>query len=77
MGLGFYLAIIALALMLFFPVSNIIWVLSIRRSERKMGQKLTREQAGGQKVRARVIAVVLVLTFAWLFNLQLYSRLYG
>ncbi|HXK58034.1 MAG: hypothetical protein KDI74_07465 [Gammaproteobacteria bacterium] len=67
----------ALALMLFFPVSRMIWVLSVRRSERKLGKKLSMEEAGGQLARARFIAILLVSAFSWLFNMQLHSRLYG
>jgi len=76
MGQVFYIAVFVLALMLFFPVSKMIWVLSVRRSERMLGQKLTREETRGQLVRARFIALLLVSAFSWLFNLQLYSRLY-
>jgi hypothetical protein len=75
--MGFYLAVSALALLLFFPVSKMIWVLSVRRSERKLGKKLTAEETNGQLARARFIAIPLVSVFSWLFNLQLYSRLYG
>ena len=77
MSPGFYIAVLVLALLLFFPVSKIIWILSIRRAERKLEQNLTREEANGQMARARFIAVPLVFAFSWLFNLQLYSRLYG
>jgi len=75
--MGFYLAVSALALLLFFPVSKMIWVLSVRRSEHKLGKKLTAEETNGQLARARFIAIPLVSVFSWLFNLQLYSRLYG
>jgi len=73
----FYLSVAALALMLFFPVSKLIWVLGIRRAERKLGHKLASEEIQEQKARARFIAIVMVSIFSWLFNLQLYSRLYG
>ncbi|MCP4286831.1 MAG: hypothetical protein GY792_20705 [Gammaproteobacteria bacterium] len=75
--MGIYISVIVLALMLFFPVSKMIWVLSIRRTERKQSQALTQEEKNGQKARARFIAIPLVCAFSWLFNLQLYSRLYG
>jgi len=77
MSMGFYLAVVVLALMLFFPVCRVIWVLSIRRKERKLGHQLSSEETSGQLARARFIAVLLVFIFSWLFNLQLYSRLYG
>lgn len=73
----FYLSVVVLALLLFFPVSKLIWVLGIRRTERKLGHKLTSAEILGQKARARFIAVLLVSLFSWLFNLQLYNRLYG
>lgn len=73
----FYLGVIVLALMLFFPVSKMIWVLSVRRTQRKQGKTLSREEANGQLARARFIAILLVFAFSWLFNLQLFSRLYG
>ena len=74
---SFYIAVVTLALLLFLPVSKMIWVLSVRRTERKLGQKLPGEEANGQLARARFIAILLVSAFSWLFNLQLYSRLYG
>jgi len=77
MNIGFYPAVIVLALMLFFPVSRVIWVLSVRRKERKLGHQLSSDEASGQLARARFIAILLVIVFSWLFNLQLYSRLYG
>jgi hypothetical protein len=77
MSQSFYTAVIVLALMLFLPVSKLIWVLSVRRSERKLRHKLSREEANGQMARARFIAILLAFAFSWLFNLQLHSRLYG
>ena len=73
----FYIGVLVLALMLFFPVSKIVWVLSVRRAQRKQGKTLSSEESNGQLARARFIAVLLVSVFSWLFNLQLYSRLYG
>ncbi|MCB1868315.1 MAG: hypothetical protein KDI43_07235 [Gammaproteobacteria bacterium] len=75
--MGFYIAVFVLALLLFFPVTKVIWVLSVRRTERRLGKKLSGEEANGQLARARFIALLLVSVFSWLFNLQLYSRLYG
>ncbi|MCB1763315.1 MAG: hypothetical protein KDI27_09285 [Gammaproteobacteria bacterium] len=77
MSLEYYLSVLVLALMLFFPVSKLIWVLSIRRLERRQGQRLNPEEANGELARARFIAMLLVCVFSWLFTLQLYDRLYG
>jgi cobalamin synthase len=69
----FYLtfSIIVLALLLFFPVSKLVWVLSVRRLQRKLQRELSEEEIKGQKVRARFIAVLIVLVFSSLFNLSL------
>lgn len=60
-----------LALLLFAPVSKLIWVLSVRRKERRLGRKLTEREVTGERARARFLAVLLVSAFSLLFNLQL------
>lgn len=69
--LPFEIAVIVLALLLFFPVSNFIWVLSVRRLERKLGKPLTEPERQGQRNRARVIAAFVSLLFSLLFNTHL------
>lgn len=71
MSLSFYLWFILLAVMLFFPVSNLIWVISVRRLQRKLGTALDQEALHGQKIRARFISLFLVALFSWFFNLWL------
>ena len=71
MNLFFYLSIAILALMLFFPVSKMIWVVSVRRLEKKLTRKLEQPEVQGQKTRAQFISLFLVLIFSWFFNLQL------
>ncbi len=63
--------VLVLALLLFFPVSKLIWVLSVRRLERKWQRKLSEQEIQGQLQRARVLAVVVVLIFSFLFNAKL------
>jgi hypothetical protein len=77
MNLNFYLSVAVLAVLLFFPVSKMIWVLSVRRAQKKLGRELNQEEINGQRARARFIAVLLVIPFSWVFNLQLQSTLYG
>ncbi len=57
-----------LAAMLFFPVSKLVWTLSVRRQERKLERKLDEAEIRGQLQRARVLSVFLVAVFALLFN---------
>lgn len=62
-----------LAAMLFFPVSKLVWTLSVRRQERKLDRKLSETEIRGQLNRARVITVFLVAVFALLFNFNVFG----
>ena len=66
----FILSWVALAALLFLPVSRLIWVMSVRRLERRLGHALPVTERGAQLRRARVLAVLVVLAFSFLFNLQ-------
>ncbi|MGF1526366.1 MAG: hypothetical protein ACFCBW_06185 [Candidatus Competibacterales bacterium] len=66
--LYFWLTTLVLAGLLFFPVSQVIFVLSVRRLQRLKHEPLDAAELRGQRLRARFIAVLLVLPFAWLFN---------
>ncbi len=67
----FATSVLILALLLFFPVSKLIWVFSVRRLERKTQRKLSEEEIQGQLRRARFLAVFIVLIFSFLFNTRL------
>ena len=67
----FLLSFLVLALLLFFPVSKLIWVLSVRRLQRRLDRELNEGEIQGQLRRARVIAVLLSLAFSFFFNLNL------
>jgi hypothetical protein len=73
----FYINVAMLALLLFFPASKLIWVLSVRRMERKLGRSLESTEIDGQRSRARFISLFLVIIFSWLFNLQLAAAAHG
>jgi hypothetical protein len=78
MNAYFVASVLVLAVLLFFPVSRVVWVLSVRRLQRRQGRSLSEAEAQGQLNRARLIAVVLVLAFSYLFNLSLGKTLgYG
>lgn len=62
-----------LAVLLFFPVSKLIWVTSVRRMQRKLQRDLTEEETAGQLKRARFIALLLVVIFAALFNYNVFG----
>jgi len=67
----FFISVIILAALLFFPVSHMIWVLSVRRLQRKWQRTLTPAELAGQRNRARFISLLIVLIFSALFNLNL------
>lgn len=68
---SFALWVLVLAALLFLPVSKLVWVLSVRRLQRKTGRELSQEEIQGQFRRARVIAVFVTLLFSFLFNASL------
>ena len=70
-SLYFTVSVLVLASLLFFPVSKLIWVLSVRRVQRKTQRELSEEELQGQQRRARVIAAFLALLFSLLFNASL------
>jgi hypothetical protein len=72
-GESYLLWTLGLAVALWWPASRIIWVLSIRRLQRKLDRELSGNEITGQKRRAWVIATVLCLVFSALFNFRLYG----
>ncbi|MCK5877242.1 MAG: hypothetical protein KAG43_06370 [Candidatus Marithrix sp.] len=68
--LYFTISIVILALLLFFPVSKIIWVMSVRRLQRKLKRELVPDEINGQLNRARFISAFIVILFSILFNLN-------
>ena len=71
------LSVLLLAALLFVPVSRIIWALSCRRLARKLSRELGNQELQGQLHRARVLAVVVVVVFSYLFHLNVLDRLHG
>ena len=67
----FVVSVAALTLLLFFPVSKLIWVVSVRRLERKTQQTLSDQERQGQLSRARFISIFVSLAFSFLFNMNL------
>lgn len=65
----FTLSVVVLAALLYLPVTRLVWVLSVRRLERKTGTTLDEDGRHGQLVRARLVALMLVILFSLLFNL--------
>ena len=62
-----------LAALLYFPISKLVWVLSVRRLEKKLVRSTTEEERQGQLARARFIGIVVALVFAALFNFNVFG----
>ena len=72
----FWGSVIVLGILLFFPVSKMIWVFSVRRLQRKLNKELSQQEISGQLARARFIAVIIVLAFSYFFNANVIRSLY-
>jgi hypothetical protein len=62
-----------LAALLYFPVSKLVWVWSVRRLENKLARSTTDVERQGQLARARFIGIVVALVFAALFNYNVFG----
>lgn len=69
-GWIFLAYVFVLAAMLFIPVSRLVWVLSVRRLERRLARPLNDDERLGQRRRARVLTAFVVLVFSLLFNIS-------
>ena len=70
--LNFYLlSVIILTLLLYYPVNKLIFVLSVRRLEKKTGKNLSNMEKSGQLKRSRFISIILILLFSCLFNINI------
>ena len=66
----FILWVVLLAALLFWPMSKLVFVLSVRRLQRKLGRELDAREIAGQLNRARVIGMFVSLIFSYLYNLN-------
>ena len=69
----YLISVIILALLLYYPVNKMIFVLSVRRLERRIGKQLNDDQKIGQLKRSRFISIILILCFSCLFNINILS----
>ena len=69
--LYFLVSVVVLALLLFFPISKLIWTLSVRRLQRKLNRELNETELAGQMTRARFVSIFVSLLFSYLFNLNM------
>jgi hypothetical protein len=68
--LNFILWVLLLAALLFWPLSKVVFVLSVRRLQRKLARDLNESEVAGQMNRARIISVFVSVLFSYLYNLS-------
>lgn len=68
--LNFIIWVLLLAALLFWPMSKLIWVLSVRRLQRKLERALDETEIAGQMNRARTIGAFVSIVFSFLYNLS-------
>ena len=67
----YLLSVILLSILLYYPVNKLIFILSARRFEKKIGNTLNDKELKGQLVRSRFISIILIIIFSSLFNLKI------
>ena len=68
--LNFIIWVLLLAALLFWPMSKLVFVLSVRRMQRKLARDLNESEVAGQMNRARIISVFVSVLFSYLYNLS-------
>jgi len=69
--LFYLLSVMFLAILLYYPVNKLIFILSVRRYEKKIGNSLNDKELKGQLIRSRFISIILIVIFSSLFNLNI------
>lgn len=64
----FWFWVLLLTGLLFIPVTNLIFVVSVRRQQRKLNTELNPGELAAQKQRARFVAAVVCFLFSFFFN---------
>jgi len=62
--------VLLLAVLLFWPVSSLIWTFSVRRMQRKLKKELDEQEILAQKRRARIVSAFVCLLFSVMYNLS-------
>ena len=68
---------VLLGVILFFPVRKVILSLNVNRHQAKTKRPITEEEFEVLKKRATVIAAIVCMTFAFLYNKFIMLKFYG
>ena len=64
-------------LILFFPIKKIILSLAVNRFERKNKRKINEEELAKLSKRTNIIAAILAVTFAFVYNKVMIIKIFG
>jgi len=64
--------IILLSMVLFFPVRKLIWVLYVRKKQKKQ-QSVSEEEKISLKKRATITAILLCIVFSYIYVKQVFN----
>ncbi len=67
---------IVFGVVLFFPVRHLILAINVNRHQRKVQRAITEEERQTLKQKVTVVAAVLAVTFAFLYNRFLFAKLF-
>ncbi len=62
---------------LFFPMRHLILAINVNRHQRKVQRAITGEEREALKRKVTVVAAVLAVTFAFLYNRFLLAKFFG
>lgn len=66
--LWFWGSSLVLAVLLYYPASRLVFVMRIRRMEKKLKRTSTDEEREKERRKSKIITGAIVITFAFLFN---------
>lgn len=69
----FWGSTLVLAVLLYYPVTKFVWVIRVRRFEKKSGRKCNEDERQVQLRQARFLSILIVLLFAFIYTRTLVS----
>jgi len=66
----FWMWVLLLMVLLFYPVTQLVWVVTVRRMQRKLHRELDDQELAAQKQRARFVAIIVSFLFSTLYNVS-------
>ncbi len=68
---------VVFGVVLFFPVRHLLLAINVNRHQRKVQRAITDEEREILKKKVTVVAAVLAVTFAFLYNRFLFAKFFG